>query len=319
LKTAGAIQCRFFSTDSDEEKAEWMQQLDDHIAKNDAEQAQDLLERIEQSATTDPEELDEARCKVLEAWISFQDECLEGYNAQEPDRVQLQAICTAAESAHDLLEKIEPSLARTNAVVSAMYGDVKSRVGIEVSEEEDASRRRRKAFNVVQTERCDAVLTAWARAVRAGHGFTTRITRGIPQRAQFLLEQMEATYANPEASVDSTVRATVGSYNRVLEAWAYSGEHLRGNMAERIFTNLSEGNVSGAKPNAESYRMVIWAWSLSRDGRAAFTATGHLTKMLRKLEHDEEMEPSLDDYHVVLKAWTRAEYVKMCCCSRLPC
>ncbi len=86
-------------------------------------------------------------------------------------------------------------------------------------------------------------------------------------------------------------------------------------MAERIFVKLSEGNVSGARADGESYRLIIWARALSRDARAAFSATGHLMKMLRRLEKEEDdtepslMEPSLEDYHVVLKSWTRAEYV----------
>jgi hypothetical protein len=89
-------------------------------------------------------------------------------------------------------------------------------------------------------------------------------------------------------------------------------------MAERIFVKLSEGNVSGARADGESYRLIIWAWALSRDARAAFSATGHLMKMLRRLEKEEKeeddiesslMEPSLEDYQVVLKSWTRAEYV----------
>jgi hypothetical protein len=295
---------------------EWMQQLDEFVNKDDAIQAQELLDRMEElpDDKLSAADLRQARAKVLGAWLQSQEHCLESSSsAEQRDRAQLRLICTAAERAHNILEKMEPSLARTSTTLAnSVYGDVKNRTGIELSEEEEAGRRQRKNFNPVLTEHCDAVLTAWARASRAGHRVQTRITRGIPQRAQFLLERMEATYVDPESSVDSTARATVGSYNRVLEAWAYSGEHLRGTMAERVFANLSTGNVSGARLDGESYRLIIWAWSLSRDPRAAFTATGHLMKMLRrhdKSEEEDDMEPSLEDYQVVLKAWTRAEYV----------
>jgi hypothetical protein len=314
------FQHHFFSTKVVKDDQEWMQQLDEFVNKDDVIQAQELLDRMEElsDGKLSLADLNKARAKVLGAWLQAQEHCLESLNAEQqpPDRAQLRLICTAAKRAHNILEQMEPSLARTSTTLaSTVYGDVKNRTGIELSEEEEAGRRQRKHFNPDLTEHCDAVLVAWARASRASHRVQTRITRGIPQRAQFLLERMEATCMDTDSSVDSTARATVGSYNRVLEAWAYSGEHLRGTMAERIFVKLSEGNVSGARADGESYRLIIWAWALSRDARAAFSATGHLMKMLRRLEKEEEdtepslMEPSLEDYHVVLKSWTRAEYV----------
>jgi hypothetical protein len=320
----GLIQHHCFSTKVGKDDQEWMQQLDEFVNKDDVIQAQEVLDRMEallSDGKLSLADLNKARAKVLGAWLQSQEHCLESLNAEQPqpDRAQLRLICTAAERAHNILEQLEPNLARTSTTLgSTVYGDVKNRTGIELSEEEEAGRRQRKHFNPDLTAHCDAVLVAWARASRAGHRVQTRITRGIPQRAQFLLERMEATCMDPESSVDSTARATVGSYNRVLEAWAYSGEHLRGTMAERIFVKLSEGNVSGARADGESYRLIIWAWALSRDARAAFSATGHLMKMLRRLEKEENeeqdmepslMEPSLEDYHVVLKSWTRAEYV----------
>lgn len=319
------FQHHFFSTEIVTDDPERMQQLDDFVNKDDVIQAQELLDQMEvlfSDGKFSLADLNQARAKVLGAWLQSQENCLENIQnnveQQQPDRAQLRLICTAAERAHNILEKMEPSLARTSTTLaSTVFGDVKNRTGIELSEEEEAGRRQRKHFNPDLTGHCDAVLVAWARASRAGHRVQTRFTRGIPQRAQFLLERMEATCMDPENSVDSTARATVGSYNRVLEAWAYSGEHLRGTMAERIFVKLAEGNVSGARLDGESYRLIIWAWALSRDARAAFSATGHLMKMLRRLEKEKEeddtqpslMEPLLEDYHVVLKAWTRAEYV----------
>lgn len=210
-------------------------------------------------------------------------------------------ICQAAKEAHSLLEKMEPLLASTSLSVYSSYAGQSNKSKVA---KEEMQNQRRKEINVELTRRCDAALTAWARASRAGHGMTSRITRAIPQRAQFLLERMEASY-NFNETTERTVRPSVESHNRVLEAWAYSNEHLRGAMAERIFQKLLQ---SGGRPNGESYRLIIWAWALSRDRRAAFTATGHFMKMLRMLENGhEDMEPNLEDYHVILKAWTEAE------------
>jgi hypothetical protein len=70
------------------------------------------------------------------------------------------------------------------------------------------------------------------------------------------------------------------------------------------------------RPDGESHRLIIWAWALSRERRAAFIATGHLIKMLRRLEvgFDDDalyegaaIEPSIDDYNIVAQAWIRSE------------
>jgi hypothetical protein len=120
---------------------------------------------------------------------------------------------------------------------------------------------------------------------------------------------MELSYENGSDRL-RTVLPTVESFNQVLEAWAYSDEHLRGAMAEQLFQKLRHGNPAAVHFNGRSYRLIIAAWSWSRERRHAFNATGHLMKMLRKLEKgDESMEPTMDDYHMILKAWTNAEYV----------
>jgi len=290
---------------------------------------------------------------------------------EQQRQLLLQGIRDAAEAAHGVLEQVAPFLGqrshlRSLQVTELPHGRTSSNsnsaatvdrassatVAVEdiVLEDIDidsyassnnlAGQHRSptvSSFDAALSQRCDAVLAAWATVIRtaAATKVPPRWTRGIPQRAQFLLEQMDrCSSAKSHNTVvafgngvdDPTtmmandlvlVRPSVESYNSVLEAWAYSSEHLRGAMSERIFQKLVQAHdnapASGAttlalRPNGESYRLVVRAWALSRDRRAAFTATGHLMKMLRKLgKGDEDMEPTLDDYTAVLQAWTRAE------------
>ena len=105
------------------------------------------------------------------------------------------------------------------------------------------------------------------------------------------------------------VRPSIESYNAVLEAWAYSNEHLKGTMADRQFSQLLHRRRRGLSPNGDSYKFMIRAWTQgNKQDRAAFIATGHLMKMLRQLEKDwPDMEPSMEHYHLILKAWTEAK------------
>lgn len=135
-----------------------------------------------------------------------------------------------------------------------------------------------------------AVLNSWANACEAsqesGYVKIDEI-RGIPQRSQHILNQQ----ANP----------TVECYNQVLKAWAYSSEHLRGTMAEQLFQKIGD-------PNGESYKQIIRAWCWSKERRCAFTATGHFMRMMRLLDTGRsDVEPSIEDYHVLFRAWTQAE------------
>jgi hypothetical protein len=137
-----------------------------------------------------------------------------------------------------------------------------------------------------------AVLKTWADAVQAGNeaGYPkASLTRGIPQRMQHLVQGKESSSPTTEA------------YNQILKAWSLSGEHLRGTMAEQIFQKIEE-------PNGESFRWILRAWCWSQERRCAFTATGHYMRMMRLLEiSHSDMEPTMDDYHVLFRAWTKAE------------
>lgn len=222
------------------------------------------------------------RLRLIDAWIDRQQQLLADSDTN------LKALRECVESAHALLEELAPMLGRKMMVVTPTLSAL------------EAAPPAHRNFDAELSQRCDAVLEAWATLSRAGHGQSLRLLRGVPQRAQFLLERMQASFASTDETA-AVARPSVESYNSVLEAWAWSDEHLRGAMAERIFDQVP-------RPNAHSYRAIILAWCQSRDRRAAFTATGHLMKMLRKLEKgDEDMEPELEDYQMVLRAWTKAE------------
>lgn len=135
-----------------------------------------------------------------------------------------------------------------------------------------------------------------------------RLMRGIPQRAEFLLDRLEVALSSSDDS--STPPPSIDFYNLVLDAWAHSSEHRRGTIAERLFRRLPHLQPP-RRPDAATHRLTLWAWANSDDPRAAFAATGHLMKMFRLLEHGTvaKLEPTLSDCHAVLRAWTKAEYV----------
>ena len=169
----------------------------------------------------------------------------------------------------------------------------------------------------------EAALSAWANvcsmcgvADRATT-FGTR-TMGAPQRAQHLLDQMEHCRiaggsrggGNPATLLDAA-----RPYRRVIESWGMSRAHQRGVRAQAIFDRM-EGGKGGngatgrsgpvvVKPDPGVYRALMLAWTKSDDKRSAFHATRVLMKMQR--EHGdgtEDMAPTLDDYKVILRAWS---------------
>ena len=313
----------------------------------------------------------ECRDAVLDAWIAYQSRLLEEYheilagssttnnNGNKKDasamtKNQLQRlkqlraqIFEAAQKAHDSLEQTIPFLSRSAmAMYAGRMASEKSKNRTEEFDVDDPSmivlgssaslppslssskqKQQSKQSPQVMLHKCNSVLAAWAKASQVS---TTRL--GIPQRATYLLQRMEASHHYPSGGgggvAGTGVQATTKSYNSVLEAWAWSCEHLRATMAEQIFQTMlrqskkaskrrrSSGggdseastNISWARPNGESYRWIIQAWCHSRQRKSAFTATGHLMRYLRRLEKGfEDIEPTLDTYHMVLKAWKTAE------------
>jgi len=143
-----------------------------------------------------------------------------------------------------------------------------------------------------------AILKAWANTCKIAREIgKSKIADvvGIPQRTQLILNNMGGGSDN----IDDNI--SVEAYNEVIKAWAYSSEYSRGTMAEHVFQKIQF-------PSGESLRMIMRAHALSNENRSAFQATGHFMRMMRLLEAGRDnMEPtSIDDYHLLCDAWTKA-------------
>lgn len=230
------------------------------------------------------EELVIIRSSVVDAWFEYQkkqidmlEECVRQGDSLSVLRDRLEEICQAAESASEL---IEPQLqVQSNA---------------------------KNTGSKVSSHHVLAILKSWANACEATRvaGLTSKSGdwSGIPQRALHILSSyLTVTGNNPSTEL----------VNQVLKAWAYSGEHLRGTMAEQVFQKFLQGTKDEPglpPPNGETFRYMIRAWGWSKEKRSAFTATGHFMRMMRLLEIGHlDMEPKLVDYKILFQAWTTAE------------
>ena len=146
------------------------------------------------------------------------------------------------------------------------------------------------------------VLRAWALSVHRlrldaqtrNDPSLRRSTRGLPQRAQSLLNQLENLSAET---------LPVEYYNTLLEVWACSNEPLRATEADKVFRRINWMNLSPS-----SYHWIVRAWTWSSDYQAAPHATYHLKRRIEKQMKfpDDNMEPPLEDYEIVFDAWTRS-------------
>ena len=262
LHTRGKARFLFHDTES----IECLQKVIlDNVIQVNVHEADYALARLENIAQRSCE--DSSVCpnldtytRVLDAWVQHQEQVDEGPN-------QVNEMFQAADHAHKILEKLQRKS----------------------SEQADSNNG---AFMPTQ-HHYDAVLRAWLNVTRAMLQAETPL-RGIPQRAQRILEQMEE---------QEDVEPSIDHYNAVLETWGNSPEHLRATMAEKLFDKLKDRIT----PTNETYLILIRAWCRSKQDRAAFNATGHLMKMHRKMgQGDKGVEIIMDDYHTILEAWTRA-------------
>lgn len=214
--------------------------------------------------------------ELLDTWIRYHAHLLTTYDDESKTKVfKLAEIIDSAHRTHSVLDRLYPKW---------------------------SPRRFGRSFEDENMEdpaaltRAGQILSLWASTSEAGHCLSScKEIRGIPQRAQFLWQQL------PKATDSS---------NALLQTWAYSHEHWRGTRAQSIFDEI-------LNPDAESYRLMIRAWAWSGERRGAFTATGFLRRMLRLLDQgNTEMEPSIEEYRIVLDSWTRAKYVCFCASDR---
>jgi len=181
--------------------------------------------------------------------------------------------------------------------------------------------------NHLQAKHYDIVIQAWDELM-AAYDEANVSKKGFPQRATYHLELMERMALNHNKGVAPTIE----TYNRVLDMWSRSQEHLLSSRAESIMKHIGWSNLSqnyshandgtaiaealGVEPNADTYRIMMRAWcktssnvalSKPKIGNAAFNATGYLMKMQSMMEKgDGAFEPTLEDYTVVFRAWARA-------------
>jgi hypothetical protein len=205
---------------------------------------------------------------LLDAWIRYYADLSTSYYDDETRKdSKLSGMIDSAHRAHSVLDRLYPEWSPRRFAKS--------------SEER---------IDPAAIARANQILALWASTAQAGHRQSSfrKELRGIPQRAQFLWQQLP-------------VPPSTESSNALLRTWAYSHEHWRGTRAQSIFDNIMN-------PNAESYCLMIRAWAWSGERRGAFTATGFLRRMLRLLdEGNRDMEPTIDEYRIVLDSWTRAK------------
>lgn len=301
----------------------------------------------------------ECRCAVLDAWIKRQDDLLSDLDYDDPNEQQLRRIYEATEGAYETLKKIEYFLQQPINIKEVLSPDDRfnyeswggenvgkiendnntiknsrnqddNKVSIgadDISNTKGFSQISARKFNEYKAssslERCNKVLQAMANASKSSHKRRgLRFTLGLAQQALFLLNRIESL---PSSADGGSFSLQIQSYNFVLESWAYSSEHLRGSNAERIFQRLLQRDDRGAKPNGETYRLMILAWCYSNQNRrAAYNATGYLMHMINELQkqHPEEeiersslpsqesdcnaMQPTIDDYHLIFETWVRS-------------
>jgi len=212
---------------------------------------------------------------VIDAWLAQQ--------------VEVEAKEKGTECRGDVLRAAE----RIDAILRRME---------HASESSSASSTTDKAITPL-SHHYDAAVTAWSRCVSRGPVYAIR---GIPQRAQAVLERMEALSLNRS----SGVRPTVETYNKVIEAWGNSGEYAFAPLAQAVYERMENGPAAhlDIRPNDKTIRTMVRVWARSDLKNAAFHATGHLMKLQELLEAGaEEMEPTLDDYLTILKCWATAE------------
>lgn len=140
-----------------------------------------------------------------------------------------------------------------------------------------------------------AVLTAWS--------LVPHDQKGVPQRAQRVLELMESR------STTTTSRPTIDMYNRVFNIWGQSKEHARATFATQLFNTMSTSSKNLVQPTAETFRIMIQVWCNSGQKRAALNAKAYLLTMTDLLTSSGrfDMEPTLQEYHFVFKAMVTAK------------
>ncbi len=295
------------------------QAIIEHAEAGDSKKAQEILLH-QQSLALSSDKLNclpdfDSYTSVLDSWVSYQHDLMSSSSDEVEDtqekRVQMmKELIDAADQADLILKNMEDT-----------FGIISS------------SKQKHELDDIRPTSHhYDAVINAWYNVASAyqehkmrkkeqgssnnkdseGEGIFV-YHRGVPQRAQLRLEAME-NISQSNYLTYTNVRPSIGTYNRVMEIWGMmrDKEHHFASMAQNIFDRLAPFNAGSTEgliqPNSDTYRIMIRTWCRSTQKGAAFNATGFLMKMQSLLiDGIEEMEPSVEDYAMVLEAWTKAE------------
>ncbi|CAB9519362.1 Pentatricopeptide repeat-containing protein [Seminavis robusta] len=181
----------------------------------------------------------------------------------------------------------------------------------------------------------NSLISAWANCGQ----------EGAAQRAEQVLERMEAAYKGGDDDDDSnlkmTMKPTTVTYNAVIDAYSkvrthqdpqhqqqhhqqdeyqwdddmpqqqYSAEQV-GEKAENILRHMealyNSGENVDAKPNVRSYNTVINVWAKSQSDIGAKRAEEILDLMERMFKGgDSSVAPDVHSFSTVINAWARSQ------------
>jgi len=145
------------------------------------------------------------------------------------------------------------------------------------------------------------------------HCFSKSNTPDAPDRTRTILETMISRYNNEgskNTDDDNVVRPNAITYNSVLNAHARQGD-VKG--ATEIFEMMKKDFESGnaaAKPQVQSYNILIDAWSKSNEANAPQEAESLLDEIVRmqsegKFEQDEG--PDIMTYSAVINCYSKSK------------
>jgi hypothetical protein len=203
-------------------------------------------------------------------------------------------MVSMAEKAHDLLVQMEG--------ISGVSDDYSSmRVSAIANSELRQASLRPTSFLY------DSTIEAVANSSIAAHeaNYTTNFTINAPIIARRWLQRMETLASDPISGVNPTIN----SYYNAMRASSVitvmnkqSKSHI---LTQAIFDMLRQN--PGLDPSVKEYRLLLQTWSSSVSKEGAFKATGVWISMQRAFRKgDVEMEPTLEDGKMVLKAWARS-------------
>lgn len=153
----------------------------------------------------------------------------------------------------------------------------------------------------------DAVLNAWAQ----------QGTWESAERAQQILQRLEAMTAKSGISSTKLVRPTSFSYATVIHAWAKSGggaaaAQKANAILDRLLTKTNEhGYDELARPDTVVFNAVITAWASSGDPLCGSKAV-ELLRQMKELDESfrfDNCKPDVVTYNSVLSALSRSGHI----------